>query len=217
MPSAGHQTARNYALVKTVGKIYKKPIPTQCSPIIPVQTDAEQSVNALLKAQHIQPNRLIAIHPFSSTNTREWQWQHWRTIITTLINEGHWQPIIIGGQRDHFPDLPTGAFDLSGKLSLSETVALLSVAHMFIGIDSGPGHLAAAVSTPVISVFSGVNDPKQWAPAGPDVIVLHRPPADRQRFPLRRFELPPGTEGNPYLDNVTPTDVLQAFRSLARD
>jgi ADP-heptose:LPS heptosyltransferase len=41
-----------------------------------------------------------------------------------------------------------------------------------VGADSGPAHLAAAVGTPAVVLFSGTNHPQQWKPWGTHVAVL---------------------------------------------
>ena len=55
------------------------------------------------------------------------------------------------------------AFSLSGQLSLKELAALTQAAKLFIGVDSAPMHIAAAVSTPTVALFGPSGD-KQWGP-----------------------------------------------------
>ncbi len=55
------------------------------------------------------------------------------------------------------------AFSLSGQLSLKELAALTQAAKLFIGVDSAPMHIAAAVGTPTVALFGPSGD-KQWGP-----------------------------------------------------
>jgi heptosyltransferase-3 len=55
--------------------------------------------------------------------------------------------------------------DLTGKLSLKELAALTQRARLFIGVDSAPMHIAAAVGTPVVVLFGPSGD-LQWGPWG---------------------------------------------------
>ncbi len=48
--------------------------------------------------------------------------------------------------------------------NLSDLAALIAWAKIFIGVNSGPGHLAAALNIPVVSIFSAANDPVRWRP-----------------------------------------------------
>jgi heptosyltransferase-3 len=53
--------------------------------------------------------------------------------------------------------------DLSGQLSLKELGALLRRARLFIGVDSAPMHIAAAVGTPTVALF-GPSGEAEWGP-----------------------------------------------------
>jgi ADP-heptose:LPS heptosyltransferase len=54
-------------------------------------------------------------------------------------------------------------FNLAGKTSLRESAAIMLRGRLFIGNDSGPAHLAAAVGAPLV-VLSGADDPKETSP-----------------------------------------------------
>jgi hypothetical protein len=45
---------------------------------------------------------------------------------------------------------------------------------LYIGNDSGPKHVAAAVGIPTIGIHSGVVDPTEWGPIGPSAVALRR-------------------------------------------
>ena len=60
---------------------------------------------------------------------------------------------------------------LLAGVDLGTYAALLQQAAVMISNDTGPGHIAAAVGTPLISVM-GPSDPALWRPWGPDVQVL---------------------------------------------
>jgi heptosyltransferase-3 len=57
---------------------------------------------------------------------------------------------------------------------LYELACWLAGARIYIGNDSGPTHLAAAVGTPVVALF-GPSDPAVWAPRGPRVAIAAAP------------------------------------------
>ena len=74
-----------------------------------------------------------------------------------------------------------------GKTNLFESTSLMSRASLFIGNDSGPGHIAAGLGVPSIIVSScpasstveGPNSPSRVRPVGPHVRVIQ--PADSER------------------------------------
>ena len=55
------------------------------------------------------------------------------------------------------------AIDLSGQLSLKELAALSAQARLFVGVDSAPMHIAAAMGTPVVAIF-GPSGELEWGP-----------------------------------------------------
>ena len=72
--------------------------------------------------------------------------------------------------------LPEGYLtDLSGELSIGELAALLARAGVLVTNDSGPMHLGAALGAPTVALF-GPETPAMYAPLGPRVAVLWRPP-----------------------------------------
>jgi heptosyltransferase-3 len=63
--------------------------------------------------------------------------------------------------------------NLCGVLSPRESAAVFAQADVFLGHDSGPMHLAAAVQTPCVAIFSGRGKPRVWFPYGSRHRVLY--------------------------------------------
>ena len=77
--------------------------------------------------------------------------------------------------------------DLSGGASLLTVAAVMAQLDLFVTGDTGPMHLAHAVSTPIVAVF-GPSDPARYAPRGTrDTIVR----IDLPCSPCNRIRLPP--------------------------
>ncbi len=86
----------------------------------------------------------------------------------------------------------------AAALPLGRLKALLDTAHSMVSVDTGPGHLAAAMGCPLV-VLMGSRSPRLWTPrsgAGSDVTVLGGLPAVRR------------------VDEIATTQVLDAWRSL---
>ena len=87
--------------------------------------------------------------------------------------------------------------------------ALLEQADLFAGADSGPAHLAAAVGTRTVVLFSGTNSPRQWRPWGEHVRVVRRPvdcsPCHRRTCPWRE---------HPCMRGLRPGEVAEAIERL---
>ena len=69
----------------------------------------------------------------------------------------------------------TPVVNLCGLLTPRESAAAISQARIFVGHDSGPMHLAAAVQTPCVAIFAARNKPRVWFPYGKQHrIVYHQ-------------------------------------------
>ncbi len=121
---------------------------------------------------------ILAVHLGAGAAAKRWPIRHWQELVDRFLADG-WRVIVVGGIEDApaaasltpHPDLR----NWTGRLALTETVALLESADLFIGSDSGPAHLAASASTPSVILFSGTNRPGQWRPWSRRALVLrHR-------------------------------------------
>ena len=68
--------------------------------------------------------------------------------------------------------------NLAGRTSLSELVALLRGARLVVSNDTGPGHIAAALGSPLVMLFSWSN-PARIAPYGRPECMVARDPFSR--------------------------------------
>jgi ADP-heptose:LPS heptosyltransferase len=93
------------------------------------------------------PPRFIAIHGESAARERNWHAARWAELSTCLAGEGHYV-IEIGPQTTLGTWRHPRYVNLCGKLSILETAEVIRRALLFIGVDSGPAHLANAVGTP---------------------------------------------------------------------
>lgn len=93
------------------------------------------------------PTRFICIHCKSNDETRDWDIGKWYELILNLI-EIHKIPVIEIGLNPSIPNIKHPLFSSRcGQLSILETADLIRRASAFVGIDSGPAHLANAVGT----------------------------------------------------------------------
>ena len=99
-----------------------------------------------------------------------------------------------------------GGTDLGGRTSFAELAAVLAGADAVVVGNTGPAHLAAAVGTPVVSLFAPVVPAGRWAPYGVTCVLL-----GDQDAPCRdtRATVCP-VPGHLCLDSVTPQDVVAA-------
>jgi heptosyltransferase-2 len=114
---------------------------------------------------------LVAIHPGARRTMRQWRPERFGVIARRLREKYNASIILIGGpEEDHLvrkieEHMGFPASFKSDSLSLLEMAALFARCHVFIGNDSGPGHIAAAMNCPTLTLF-GPNYPHICRPFG---------------------------------------------------
>ena len=102
------------------------------------------------------------------------------------------------------------AIDLGGKTDLSTLSGVLANADVVVSGNTGPAHLAAAVGTPVVSLFSPVVPAVRWAPYGVPLELLGDQNAACRLSRARDCPVP----GHPCLSSVSPEQVVDAVERL---
>lgn len=180
---------------------------------------ARQTIARRLEALGPSASPLIVLHVSAGTQAKRWPAEHWRELLGRLIVERELRVALIGvGEERAAAETITGGkpwpnvADWTGRLSLVETAALIAAADVFVGADSGPAHLAAAVGTPAIVLFSGTNRVEQWRPWGRQVEVLRHEtacsPCHRQTCPWSE---------HPCMSRLTPVSVFAQVQRLLPD
>ena len=97
------------------------------------------------------PKRFVTFHARSEQAVRDWVNERWLKLAEKIFNEFK-MPLVEVGLVTSMPSKPNAfpSVDLCGQLSLLETAEVIRRSELFIGIDSGPAHLANAVGTPGI-------------------------------------------------------------------
>ncbi len=104
--------------------------------------------------------------------------------------------------------------DLGGRTSPPELASVLAAADAAVAPNTGPAHLAAAVGTPVVSLFSRWSPAERWAPYGG---AARAPSATRAPPAPGPVRAPAPVPGHPCLDEVTAEDVAAAVGKLLED
>jgi ADP-heptose:LPS heptosyltransferase len=121
--------------------------------------------------------RWFAVCSGSKWTSKQWPADRYAEVGHKLIHEQGLQPVIFGGAEDRelgqmlISRWQTGLC-AAGELSVRESAALLEHASFYLGNDTGVMHLAAAVGTPCVAIFSALDWPGRWHPYGSGHRVL---------------------------------------------
>lgn len=132
--------------------------------------DAERRAEKHLPDLGLEAGKFILIHPSSRWQFKCWPEQKVAELAIRLVERGF--PLLFTSAPDAqetgmvqrvLARLPFPATSLAGRLTLKELAALMARARLFIGMDSAPMHIAAAVGTPVVALF-GPSGANIWGP-----------------------------------------------------
>ncbi|MFN2601170.1 MAG: glycosyltransferase family 9 protein [Gemmatimonadaceae bacterium] len=143
------------------------------APSLVYRLDASTLVNEHTRVSSIMQGRsYVALHPFAGSQSRCVSLDEWISVANELASDDI-QILWIGTSKELGPlkkrSEPNSKWhyvdDLSGG-SLAIVAVSLSRAKLFIGHDSGPMHIAAALSVPTLGVFAP-GEPARTFPQGP--------------------------------------------------
>ncbi|OLT00391.1 hypothetical protein BJF90_35560 [Pseudonocardia sp. CNS-004] len=103
-----------------------------------------------------------------------------------------------------------GALDLGGRTDLARLSGVLAGASALVAGNTGAAHLAAAVGTPVVSLFAPVVPPVRWRPHRVPHVLLGDQDAPCRGSRARECPVP----GHPCLSRVAPEEVVAALNRL---
>ena len=162
--------------------------------------------------------RVIAVHPGASVPARAWKPTAYRDLVGRLGAAG-WRVVVTGGA--HEKDLTAfvagghqrSVIDLGGRTDLAQLAVVLARCEAVVTGNTGPAHLAAAVGTPVVSLFAPTVPASRWRPWGVRHVLLGRQDIACAGCRATHCPLP----GHPCVGEVTAGDVIAALRRLLAD
>ena len=140
--------------------------------------ESEEKVKQLISS----PGKKVLIQAYSRFLQKNWIDTYWADVIKFLSDEMGMQVYYSGGAKDAdaynnlnslLGEVKIPPIDLSGKLSVSESIALVKNMDLVIGIDSCSVHMAAALDIPTILIH-GATSLKRWRPRSEKCIVLSK-------------------------------------------
>jgi heptosyltransferase I len=175
----------------------------------PRSQDAEQECEAWLRQRSI--SRFAILNPGAGWGAKQWPAERYGEVAQRLAQDGVKSFINYGpGEEELAKAVEAASAGAATRItcSLTQLIALTRRACLFIGGDTGPMHLAAALGIPVVAIF-GPTNPARNGPFATRSIVLRSPSSPTTH--TRRAQPDPG------LLEITAAQVLDAGRQLLRE
>jgi ADP-heptose:LPS heptosyltransferase len=161
--------------------------------------------------------RYVVVHPGASVSARAWPPERHAALVDALVAAGRTVAVtgasaerglgkrVAGPPRDD-------VVDLAGSTTLAELAEVLAGADAVVVGNTGPAHLAAAVGTPVVSLFAPTVPPARWRPWRVPHRLLH---VDVPCAGCRARACP--VPGHPCLEEIGVEQVLSALAGFQRE
>ena len=180
----------------------------------PVLDDGRLAVRPPPAVGDLVPDgRYVVVHPGAAAPARTWPAEHATRAAALLAAEG-WRVVVTGGSDERGLTATvagSAGTDLGGRTDLAQLSGVLAGAAAVVVGNTGAAHLAAAVGTPVVSLFAPVVPAVRWAPYGVPHVLLGDQQARCRGSRARECPVP----GHPCLASVTPETVVDAVAALA--
>lgn len=202
-----HVIEMNLALVEHLGAV--APEPAHWKFPLPSSESDERHIDRQLSS--LGASKFIIVNPGGGWKSKCWEPDNYAEFIR-LLDRDLACPILLTGSQPEEGLIQTILKRAASRLAtyipstLAQFIALARRATVFVGGDTGPLHLAAAVGTPIVAIYSArgtLNTPERNGPFRPgDIVLVGGRPGDHVRV---------GKDAT-YLAGVPVESVLRAVR-----
>ena len=151
-PAFLHEKATDGRVTKDRIELFCEAAGVQPESMVPkyeVRPDELAWAEGWLEGKGLAPGHPVAVAPFATHALRSWPVDNWRRLLFELSDAG-WPLLVFDTRCGRITTLP--GIKLVG-IDLWKLAALLARCQLFLSVDTGPYHLAAAVGTPAIGLF----------------------------------------------------------------
>ncbi len=188
---------------------------------LPVSEKHKQEIRELLKTFKISDeDLLIGIHPARGIDISRVDWPH-KIFARTgdALAERFNARVVFTGGKGEIPlvekivsSMNTSPLNMAGKCDLKQLIAIIDRCNLFISVDSGPMHIAAACGIPLVAIFALKSDmPNRWKPYKTRHIIVRKDvfcPERCIKEKCRKFTC---------MHELEPEDILEPVRILLEE
>ena len=142
---------------------------------LPHHAESEKRIDQRLKEAGVR--EFAILNPGAGWGAKRWPAERYGLVAKALGKDGVRSMVNYGPGEEELARSVEAASEgaaVAMKTSISELIALTRRAKLFVGGDTGPLHLAAALKVPVAAIF-GPTDPARNGPYGTPSVVLRNP------------------------------------------
>jgi lipopolysaccharide heptosyltransferase I len=142
---------------------------TKAQFVLPQDPAAADSIGTLLTSHNVKPDNYAVFVPGSARSDKCWPIERFAALADKISSQFHLS-IVATGTASETSDVEklqaltnVSIANFAGLTNLTELIALLRTAKLVVSNDTGPGHIAAALDTPLVLIF-GPTNPARVAP-----------------------------------------------------
>ena len=202
-----HSVESHINFVRALGKDVKSPPPLN---LPHARKEEAEKVKKFIKENGLEGYIILTIHIGAGNEFRDWGNDNWIKLIDLLAQRPDVKIVLIGASEDKKAEeeilkkSKRPPLSLVGKLNLREVRELISHSSLFVGPDSGPMHIAASTSTPIVALF-GPTLPANFSPWQAKASLIEKEydcrPCKQRECVYKDFRC---------LRSITPEEVYQA-------
>lgn len=175
-PSTSHEIEYNLRYLVPLGVPAPAEIP---APRLTVAEAARAKARRLLAARGVSGDGYVVVHPGCGGSSLNWSPRRYR-ILAAELSKALGAPVVITGSAaeaelaSYVAGDGAGRVSVAGETDLETLLGVLAGARLFVSSNTGPMHLAAALGTPTLSLFSPLRSgsPARWGPRGERAAVI---------------------------------------------
>ncbi|HEX5483177.1 MAG TPA: lipopolysaccharide heptosyltransferase I [Terriglobia bacterium] len=199
-PLGKHVIEQNLALVEHLGasaNTWQFPLP--------LNSGDERSAEAALEKQNIR--EFILVSPGGGWVAKRWSPENYAALIGKLEAEFPWAVVLTGSpaERAEIAEILRASSSRRARYvsaTLGELIALARRASLFIGGDTGPLHIAAALGVPIVALYGPTDSARNGPFSAEDISLSTRQPVNHTRR----------SKSSRFLEGISPEEVLAAVR-----
>lgn len=204
-----HELQTNFEIIKILVNNLK----TALKPQIYYSKDDENLAQTYIDENNLE--RFAVLHVGANKELRKWPLANYTALANMLKNQYQLDLVFVGNTQDieDVEQVRSGlefkAYSVAGNFSWTQYAALVKKAALFVGNESGPLHVAAAMETPLVGLF-GPGEPRVFYPYGEKSTFVHHVLSCNPCDQIHCVQL-----GNTCMQRINLTEVLDQIKALA--